>query len=113
MTTAKTAISTRKTRLEERLADLQSRLTGIDHELARPQSADWDETAVEREGDEVLEGIGIQGQHEIRQIEVALTRIAAGTYGICVSCGAAIAEDRLDLVPSAPLCHDCATGKGM
>lgn len=108
-----TTISTRKTQLQARLADLHGRLTGIDHDLARPQSADWDETAVEREGDEVLEGIGLQGQHEIRQIEAALARIAAGTYGICVSCGAQIAEDRLDLVPAAPLCHDCAAGRGL
>ena len=108
-----TAISIRKTRLQARLDDLHGRLTSIDHELARPQSADWEETAVEREDDEVLEGIGLQGQHEIRQIEAALARIAAGTYGICGSCGAAIAEDRLDLVPSAPLCHDCATREEM
>lgn len=104
--------SIRKSQLQERLAVLTGRLTGIDHELARPVSADWDETAVEREGDEVLEGIGLQGQLEIRQIEAALDRIAAGTYGICLNCGAAIAEDRLDLVPFAPLCHDCASGKG-
>lgn len=105
--------STRTADLLARLADLQGRLSGIDHELARPQSADWDETAQEREGDEVLEGIGLQGQHEIRQIEAALERIAAGTYGICASCGAVIAEDRLDLVPYAPLCRDCAAEKGM
>jgi RNA polymerase-binding transcription factor DksA len=104
--------SIRKTQLLARLADLKGRLTSIDHELARPQSADWDETAVEREGDEVLEGIGLQGQQEIRQIEAALERIEAGTYGYCVSCGEAIAEDRLDLIPAAPLCHDCASGKG-
>lgn len=103
----------RKTQLEDRLADLQGRLTDIDHELARPPKADWDETAVEREGDEVLEGIGLQGQQEIRQIEAALARIEDGTYGICVNCGEAIAEDRLDLVPSAPLCHDCASGKAL
>jgi RNA polymerase-binding transcription factor DksA len=104
--------SIRKTQLQARLDDLKGRLTTIDRELARPQSADWDETAVEREGDEVLEGIGLQGQQEIRQIEAALERIEAGTYGFCLSCGAEIADDRLDLVPSAPLCHDCASGKG-
>ena len=106
-----TAVSIRKTQLLTRLADLKGRLTGIDRELARPQSADWEETAVEREGDEVLEGIGLQGQMEIRQIEATLARVEAGQYGICQRCGEAIAEDRLDLLPFTPLCQTCAAGR--
>ena len=47
-----TPISTRKAQLEARLADLKGRLQGIETELDSHQSADWEELATEREGDE-------------------------------------------------------------
>jgi len=56
----------------------------------------------------VLEGIGIAGQRELRMVEAALERIAAGEYGHCVRCGEAIAEGRLDLLPHTPFCQRCA-----
>jgi DnaK suppressor protein len=40
-------------------------------------------------------------------IDEALTRIDAGTYGICVNCGAQIAPERLEAMPWATLCIDC------
>jgi hypothetical protein len=33
-------------------------------------------------------------------IDAALTRLAAGSYGICTRCGREISLDRLDLVPA-------------
>jgi RNA polymerase-binding transcription factor DksA len=41
-------------------------------------------------------------------IEAALHRIEAGEYGECVSCGAEIDPERLDLVPATPFCATCA-----
>src|SRR3989338_8290055 len=73
-----TSIHTRKLQLETRLADLESRLVGIEAELDSHQTQDWEELATEREGDEVLEGMGVSGQLEIRQIKAALQRISAG-----------------------------------
>ena len=43
----------------------------------------------------------------MRDIDVALGRIDAGTYGTCARCGNAIPEERLDAVPYATLCLDC------
>jgi DnaK suppressor protein len=40
-------------------------------------------------------------------IDAALARIDAGTYGICVNCGAQIAPERLEAMPWATLCIDC------
>jgi DnaK suppressor protein len=37
----------------------------------------------------------------------ALDRIAAGTYGVCESCGKAIGKARLQAFPRATLCIDC------
>jgi DnaK suppressor protein len=41
------------------------------------------------------------------QIDLALQRLEAGTYGACAQCGAEIAEARLKAVPFATLCRAC------
>lgn len=105
---AKTDIATRKDQLLARLADLQGRLTKIETELESHQTQDWDDLATEREEDEVLEGIGLTGLQEIRQIEAALQRIETGDYGFCAKCGAEISEERLDVLPHTPFCRNCA-----
>ncbi len=102
----------RKAQLNARLAELNGRLASIEDELESHVSRDWEELATEREGDEVLEGMGLSGQQEIRMIEAALSRIAAGSYGTCTKCGGAIGDARLDVLPFTPFCRDCATDTG-
>jgi RNA polymerase-binding transcription factor DksA len=46
-------------------------------------------------------------QVTIGEIDAALGRIDAGTYGRCVSCGAEIPEERLELRPFAGRCVTC------
>lgn len=100
--------SQRKAELEARLKQLQGRLAGIEEELDSHDAKDWEELATEREGDEVLERLGQGGQAEIRMIEAALGRIAAGEYGHCAKCGAEIGDARLDVLPYTPFCKECA-----
>ena len=38
----------------------------------------------------------------------SLARVAAGTYGVCVVCGTAIPEGRLEARPFATMCVVCA-----
>lgn len=104
----KTPVSTRKTMLEARLSELGERLETIEQELDSHHDPDWEELAVQREGDEVLEATGRAGQAEIPLIKAALKRIALGTYGECAQCGAEIAEARLDALPWTPFCRNCA-----
>jgi RNA polymerase-binding transcription factor DksA len=47
-------------------------------------------------------------QTTIGEIDAALARIDAGTYGWCVRCGSAIPEERLELRPFAVSCVGCA-----
>ncbi len=103
-----TTIDARKAQLETRLADLRARLVEIDAELDSHNSQDWEDLATERESDEVLEGMGLSGQQEIRMIEAALARIAEGDYGFCTKCGAEISAERLDVLPYTPFCRTCA-----
>ncbi len=103
-----TTVPERKTQLEERLAVLEEKLREIDAELDSHQSRDWEELAVEREGDEVLESEGRAGKAEIAAIQAALARVKDGTYGECVQCGDAIPDARLDVLPYTPFCAACA-----
>jgi DnaK suppressor protein len=43
----------------------------------------------------------------LAQNERAIARIAAGTYGVCESCGEAIGKARLQAFPRATLCVAC------
>lgn len=95
-------------RLRARLAELEGRLDDIERDLDAPGDPDVEERATEREGDEVLESLGSAGLAEIRAIKAALGRVDAGSFGYCVACGEPIAAARLDVVPHAPLCADCA-----
>lgn len=44
---------------------------------------------------------------EVRDIDAALRRILTGSYGVCVQCGAAIGEKRLQAYPTAKRCLEC------
>ncbi|WP_343079505.1 TraR/DksA C4-type zinc finger protein [Ostreiculturibacter nitratireducens] len=104
-------VAERKAELESRLASLESRMREIDSELESHSSKDWEEMAVERETDEVLEDLGVSAQQEVRMIQAALQRIEEGEYGYCTQCGSEIGEERLDLIPATPFCRNCAPGK--
>ena len=45
---------------------------------------------------------------ERAEVDAALARVAAGTYGVCVVCGTAIPEGRLEARPFATMCVVCA-----
>ncbi|MEM9202783.1 MAG: DNA-binding protein [Actinomycetota bacterium] len=62
------------------------------------ESGEGDTLAVERERDIALSN---QARAAVEQIDAALERIAAGTYGICVVSGLAIPQERLRAIPWA------------
>lgn len=101
-------IDAMKRRLEKRLGELTRETREIDAELHEPGNPDFEERAVEIEGEEILEGLGKVALDEIAQIKSALTRIELGTYGTCVNCGDTISEARLNAVPYAARCMKCA-----
>lgn len=43
----------------------------------------------------------------IENIDTALDKIKAGTYGVCNHCGESISLERLNALPSATLCMEC------
>lgn len=101
-------LADRKTQLQARLEELDSRIHEIEGELESHNNPDWEERAVEREADEVLERLGVNAQTEMAAIKRALARIDAGEYGDCANCGTEISQERLDVLPYTSLCKNCA-----
>ena len=106
-----TTTKQRRAVMEARLEELDVRLHEIEDELDSHNAKDWEELAVEREEDEVLERMGTSGQAEIAMIHAALKRMDDGEYGVCVRCGEEILPERLDVLPYTPLCRNCAGAK--
>lgn len=48
----------------------------------------------------------------LADVDAALARLDAGTYGRCTSCGNEIAAERLEALPWAAHCIDCQRTKG-
>jgi RNA polymerase-binding transcription factor DksA len=44
---------------------------------------------------------------ELCEIEAALERMEADTYGLCADCGSPLSWARLDAIPEAPCCVRC------
>lgn len=101
-------LATVKTELQSRLAMLEGRVEEVEATLRSEHSANFSEQAHEREDDEVLERLEEEAMHEIVAIKAAIGRIDDGTYGSCVNCGEDIAEKRLQVLPYANKCVDCA-----
>jgi DnaK suppressor protein len=49
-----------------------------------------------------------RGKEEITEIELALTKMSSGRYGICELCGKSIPIKRLKVLPATRLCRICA-----
>jgi RNA polymerase-binding protein DksA len=97
--------------LEARLQNLNQRIDEIEGDLRTAPSADFEEQqATETEGDQVLEGVEDSARIEAQQIHSALQRIAEGSYGECMTCGEPIGEQRLEALPYALQCINCARG---
>jgi DnaK suppressor protein len=93
--------------LKTRLSELTGRVAEIESELRKPLSADSEERATDLENQDALESIKNSEIQEIRQVQGALKRIAEGTYGVCVQCGADIDPKRLKALPIAARCISC------
>lgn len=78
------------------------------HHKENPVEKDFAEQATQSENDDVLAALDNEAQHMVMHIDAALSRIDQGTYGICKACSEEIPEQRLQAVPYAELCIDCA-----
>jgi RNA polymerase-binding protein DksA len=50
-----------------------------------------------------------QVRQHLTEIDAAVERVDAGTYGVCETCGRPIGEERLEARPTARTCIRCAS----
>lgn len=104
---------------EETRALLTERRAGLSAELERLTAPPLETASVsfgKRVGDgttEAVERLATTAtarslSASIAEIEHALGKLEAGTYGTCDDCGRAIPAARLEVRPAASLCVDCA-----
>ena len=98
---------------EGQAASLQAEAEALAEDM-EPGDTQFDEESgeggtmsVERERDLTLLA---QVRSAIEEIDRALAKIDAGTYGVCEQCGAAIPKARLKALPHAALCVACKSG---
>ncbi len=101
-------LDTRRQQIADRIAELTANMQRIEDDLDQPLTAHLGDQAIDLEDDEVLQGIGHANQQEVRLLNDALKRIADGSYGTCLKCGDPISDARLDAVPHAMICRNCA-----
>ena len=100
-----------ESRLRKLRDEMTSRISAIDrdvHHREEPVEKDFAEQVTQGENDEVLGALDGEAKTMLRQIDHALLNIKNGTYGICEKCGEPIAEARLEIIPYASLCVNCA-----
>jgi DnaK suppressor protein len=71
------------------------------------ESGEGDTLNVERERDLALSA---QARAAVDEIDRALAKMDAGTYGVCERCGQPIPKARLKALPYAALCVACKSG---
>jgi len=106
-----TETSNYKSQLQALRDDLTHRVDAISKDLHHEEieiEKDFAEQATQLENDEVLNSLNDEAKASVMQIDKALLRIENGTYGLCVECGEAINQQRLQAIPYAALCINCA-----
>jgi len=97
-----------RTRLENELRELQVRARTVEDDLRHPLAADSAEQAIDLADDEALAGIDEVLQREAAQVRAAIARLDQGRYGLCTNCGQPIDARRLEALPTATRCIECA-----
>jgi RNA polymerase-binding transcription factor DksA len=99
----KDLLLTQRREIFERLQGLESEWEILSaHDIEREEEAQKaDLTALFRQLDDLE-------KQEIEDIDLALTKMAAATYGACEKCRKAISLERLETLPATRLCKRCA-----
>jgi DnaK suppressor protein len=95
--------------LEARRGEIQDKLRSLRESLPREAAEvrDMEEQSVDDLVSDVDFALMEMKSETLRQIDAALRRLDAGSYGVCTDCGAEIAEARLKALPFALVCRDC------
>ncbi|MFM8933556.1 MAG: TraR/DksA family transcriptional regulator [Gemmataceae bacterium] len=98
--------------LLKRREEIQQRLKADLRDLGgHGASGDMADAALDTDGDEISSSLAERESEELAQVDHAIERLKAGTYGMCEGCVKRIPVSRLNAVPFATLCIDCQRAK--
>ncbi len=103
-----TSTDDRRTQLQLERQTLQARIDQIQRNERQETAGGQTDTAHEWENADVRDDVLASAVQELRQVDMALRRIDQGTYGLCEVCEEPIAEKRLEAMPFATRCIECA-----
>jgi RNA polymerase-binding protein DksA len=92
--------------LEQERNELVHQLNELGNLNYDPNFADSSQVTAER-GE--AEALATKLREALDEVEHALAKHEAGTYGLCEGCGKPIAPARLEAMPTARFCIDCAS----
>lgn len=95
--------------LNEKRDELVRRVAALRRDASEPLERDSEEQATQLENAEVASELEAEATGEIGEIDIALSRLEAGSYGTCASCGEPIPIERLNAYPAAVRCMSCAS----
>jgi RNA polymerase-binding transcription factor DksA len=97
-----------RNRLVAKQTELQRRIAGTEGTERREVAEGQNDNAQLWEVSDVRDDLDSQAATELEQVNQALARLDAGEYGLCMDCEEPIAEARLNALPYATLCIQCA-----
>ena len=97
-----------KKTLLDSLADQSEDMNNLVKTVESGDEADVAADVIDRQ---LLTSIGTQDAIRLQQIENALDRINQDKYGRCIKCGKEIPEERLEVLPYALMCIQCASAE--
>ena len=104
----KTKLMEQKKTLLDSLADQSEDMKNLVKTVDSGDEADVAADVIDRQ---LLTSIGTQDAIRLQQIENALDRINQDKYGRCIKCGKEIPEERLEVLPYALMCIQCASAE--
>ena len=97
-----------KKTLLDSLADQSEDMKNLVKTVESGDEADVAADVIDRQ---LLTSIGTQDAIRLQQIENALDRINQDKYGRCIKCGKEIPAERLEVLPDALMCIQCASAE--
>jgi RNA polymerase-binding protein DksA len=104
---ARTELQSEMERLRTEISSSEESLVGLMRDSGDGAGDDQADTGTKNITREHEMALAANAREMLTQVEHALQRLDAGTYGLCENCGKPIGKARMQAFPRATLCVEC------